>query len=340
MVVHDLHPDDLATGWRSRSTRCARSSRATAATSSCSSSTRPVGAVHLRLLGSCDGCPSSAVTLRTAVERAIAEAAPEIVVIDVEEPSADTVDAGCDDARRARTATGGGACGDRRPAVHAEVSDGVDPLRVLARIRRSRPGERPRPGERCEMCADARSPTSTITSSTWSSAASSAPAAAATCSSRPTGAGGSATAPSPTATCPSPTSQLSPGQWDEPADPGERGLLLPELDARAGGGLLPGPGRGHGVAAVPRHLGRGRGRQPGLATLLPDVEAFLVRSDRPGGASRVLPRAHRRLLRAGRAAPPAVAGLRRRPGGPRRAGGVLRRRPGAGRVPSPSRSPS
>jgi Fe-S cluster biogenesis protein NfuA len=43
------------------------------------------GAVRLRLLGSCDGCPASAVTLRSAVERAIAEEAPEIVVVDVEE---------------------------------------------------------------------------------------------------------------------------------------------------------------------------------------------------------------------------------------------------------------
>jgi Fe-S cluster biogenesis protein NfuA len=49
-----------------------------------------VGAVHLRLLGSCDGCPSSAVTLRDAVERAIVEAAPEITDIDVEPTSAET----------------------------------------------------------------------------------------------------------------------------------------------------------------------------------------------------------------------------------------------------------
>lgn len=46
-----------------------------------------VGAVRLRLLGSCDGCPSSAITLRTTVERAILDAAPEIGIIDVEEPS-------------------------------------------------------------------------------------------------------------------------------------------------------------------------------------------------------------------------------------------------------------
>ncbi len=44
------------------------------------------GVVHLRLLGSCDGCPSSAVTLQMAVERAIVEAAPEIIRIDVDAP--------------------------------------------------------------------------------------------------------------------------------------------------------------------------------------------------------------------------------------------------------------
>ncbi len=46
------------------------------------------GAVKLRLLGTCDGCPSSASTLRGAVESAITEAAPEIVRIVVEEPTA------------------------------------------------------------------------------------------------------------------------------------------------------------------------------------------------------------------------------------------------------------
>jgi Fe-S cluster biogenesis protein NfuA len=42
------------------------------------------GAVHLRLLGSCDGCPSSAATLQGAVETAIVAAAPEIQIIDVD----------------------------------------------------------------------------------------------------------------------------------------------------------------------------------------------------------------------------------------------------------------
>jgi len=42
------------------------------------------GVVRLRLEGSCHGCPSSAVTMKLAVERAIEEAAPEITGIAVE----------------------------------------------------------------------------------------------------------------------------------------------------------------------------------------------------------------------------------------------------------------
>ena len=87
LLVHGLHPDALP----------ARVERALA-------SVRPflgqhggdvelldideaVGAVQLRLLGSCDGCPSSASTLQHAVERAIVEAAPEITIIDVDQPA-------------------------------------------------------------------------------------------------------------------------------------------------------------------------------------------------------------------------------------------------------------
>lgn len=43
--------------------------------------------VRLRLLGSCDGCPSSSVTLQLAVEGAIEAAAPEITGIEVETPA-------------------------------------------------------------------------------------------------------------------------------------------------------------------------------------------------------------------------------------------------------------
>ena len=46
--------------------------------------------VHIRMAGSCNGCPSSAVTLTYAIERAIIEAAPEIarvVADDLEQPA-------------------------------------------------------------------------------------------------------------------------------------------------------------------------------------------------------------------------------------------------------------
>lgn len=51
------------------------------------------GVVRLQLLGSCDGCASSAVTLELAVQDAVLAAAPEVVRIDVEQatPAAQTV---------------------------------------------------------------------------------------------------------------------------------------------------------------------------------------------------------------------------------------------------------
>ena len=42
------------------------------------------GVVHLRLEGSCNGCPSSTVTVRMAIEAAVQEAAPETAGIEVE----------------------------------------------------------------------------------------------------------------------------------------------------------------------------------------------------------------------------------------------------------------
>lgn len=45
------------------------------------------GVVQLRMKGSCDGCPSSSVTLKLAVEGAIEAAAPDIAGIDVEAAS-------------------------------------------------------------------------------------------------------------------------------------------------------------------------------------------------------------------------------------------------------------
>jgi Fe-S cluster biogenesis protein NfuA/nitrite reductase/ring-hydroxylating ferredoxin subunit len=49
------------------------------------------GVVRLRLLGSCDGCPSSSVTLSLAVEGAVEAAAPEITSIEVDTGDIDGV---------------------------------------------------------------------------------------------------------------------------------------------------------------------------------------------------------------------------------------------------------
>ncbi|BCW69584.1 NifU family protein [Arthrobacter sp. NicSoilB8] len=84
LVIHGLHPQDLET-------------RVTAALDS----VRPYlgshggnvelldvsteGVVRLKLLGTCQGCPSSSVTLKFAVEEAIETAAPEVTAIEVVE---------------------------------------------------------------------------------------------------------------------------------------------------------------------------------------------------------------------------------------------------------------
>ena|ERR1700722_16068896 len=94
LLVHGLHPDDLET----RVVRALEGVRPMLATHGGDVELLDIdaaaGAVHLNLLGSCHGCPSSTVTLRMAVETAIAEAAPEIIIIDVEQPTEEAVPVG------------------------------------------------------------------------------------------------------------------------------------------------------------------------------------------------------------------------------------------------------
>ncbi len=94
LLVHGLHPDDLET----RVIKALDGVRPMLATHGGDVELLDIdaaaGAVHLNLLGSCHGCPSSTVTLRMAVETAIAEAAPEIIIIDVEQPTEEPVAAG------------------------------------------------------------------------------------------------------------------------------------------------------------------------------------------------------------------------------------------------------
>jgi Fe-S cluster biogenesis protein NfuA len=90
LILHRLHPDDLAI----RVEKALEGVRPYLATHGGNVELIGVdddqGAVLIRLLGSCDGCPSSSITLKLAVERAIAEGAPEVTKIVVEDSATDT----------------------------------------------------------------------------------------------------------------------------------------------------------------------------------------------------------------------------------------------------------
>lgn len=54
----------------------------------------PDGTVRLRLAGSCDGCPSSAITVKMAIEKGIEDVAPEVTRVDVAGMAPDPAAAG------------------------------------------------------------------------------------------------------------------------------------------------------------------------------------------------------------------------------------------------------
>ncbi len=89
------------------------------------------GVARLRMLGSCDGCPSSAVTLELAVEGAITAAAPEVVSIEVVEtpsaPSSSTSSVIPVDALSVRLRDPGAASPDTAPGGPAAPAGPVGP---------------------------------------------------------------------------------------------------------------------------------------------------------------------------------------------------------------------
>jgi Fe-S cluster biogenesis protein NfuA len=87
LVVHGLHPQSLSGRVQAALTRVRPLLAAHGGDVELLDVDEDAGAVRLRLLGNCDGCPSSSVTLRAAVETAITEAAPEIVRLDVDQPA-------------------------------------------------------------------------------------------------------------------------------------------------------------------------------------------------------------------------------------------------------------
>ena len=87
LAVHGLHPDDVGT----RVARALDGVRPYLGSHGGDVEFLGVtedGVVRLRMVGSCDGCPSSSVTLTLAVETAIQAAAPEVTGIEVEEAPA------------------------------------------------------------------------------------------------------------------------------------------------------------------------------------------------------------------------------------------------------------
>lgn len=87
LLVHELHPRDLADRVEAALEEVRPLLARHAGDVELLDVDPSAAAVRIRLLGSCDGCPSSAVTLQSAVERAILEAAPEILTVDVDQPS-------------------------------------------------------------------------------------------------------------------------------------------------------------------------------------------------------------------------------------------------------------
>jgi len=85
LLLHGLHPKDL----RSRVEGALESVRPYMKTHGGGVELIDVAGdtVHIRLEGHCQGCPSSAVTLKLAVEKAIYEAAPDVAAIEVVEPA-------------------------------------------------------------------------------------------------------------------------------------------------------------------------------------------------------------------------------------------------------------
>ena len=271
------------------------------------------GAVRLRLLGSCEGCPSSAVTLQLAVERAITEAAPEITLIDVDEPP-----------KPVTTCPSSSAPNRSYEECPAEMARRVsDPLAVLQRIRDIRPRPVARAGERCELCteeiADEHGHLVDLEARNL------------LCACRgcyllfiSEGAGGAHFRAVPDRYLAFPEFELSAAQWDSLQIPVSVAFFFLNSSLGRVAAFYPGPA-GATESELPLDTWQDVvAANPTLATLQPDVEAFLVRSEKGRRRGRVLPRADRRLLRARRSPPPAVAGLRRWPGSQRPARRLLR----------------
>lgn len=83
LVLHNLHPQDLDTRVQAALERV-RPLLASHGGDVELLSISPQGEVHLKLLGSCHGCPSSEATLKNAIEEAIFAVAADVAAIHVQ----------------------------------------------------------------------------------------------------------------------------------------------------------------------------------------------------------------------------------------------------------------
>ncbi len=82
LLLHELHPDDLAVRVGRALDQVRPQLRRDGGDVELLGLDR--GVVRLRMQGSCHGCPSSALTLRELIETAIYNAAPDVAAIEVE----------------------------------------------------------------------------------------------------------------------------------------------------------------------------------------------------------------------------------------------------------------
>jgi Fe-S cluster biogenesis protein NfuA len=83
LMLHDLHPDDVATRVQQALDKV-RPYLGSHAGGITFTGVDADGVARLQLIGSCDGCAGSAATVHNAVERAVLEAAPELTGVEVE----------------------------------------------------------------------------------------------------------------------------------------------------------------------------------------------------------------------------------------------------------------
>ncbi len=84
LILHGLHPDDFATRVRKALIRVRPYLGSHGGDVELVEADPETGVVRLRMEGSCESCPSSALTVKLAVEGAIMEVAPELTRVEVD----------------------------------------------------------------------------------------------------------------------------------------------------------------------------------------------------------------------------------------------------------------